>query len=200
MKLTIIIPVYNVDKYIERCLNSIELREDIEIIIIDDCSTDLSVVMIREWINKTTFANITFLQNEVNQGEGITLNRGLDIASGEYIVIIDSDDDFLLPLSIMDKYLDGTDLVYYNLIKNTGERLRLTEETKKIHCGATRFYRREFIGETRRNNKRRYGDADFYYELLAKKPTENFTDIDLYHYNNPRKDSLTDKALKEGIR
>lgn len=92
-KISIIIPVYNSEKYIRRCLNSIlnQTFQDFEIILIDDNSKDNSLKIICE-IEKTYKDKIKILKNDKNIGAGASRNKGLKIASGEYITFIDSDD------------------------------------------------------------------------------------------------------------
>jgi len=198
IKVSIIVPAYNVENYIIRCLNSIEFREDVEIIIIDDKSPDCTLDKIKDWISTKETSKITLLCNEINKGEGATINRGIDIVKGEYFGILDSDDYYLLPLSKIIPYFDGTDLVYYDLEINSGYVLELNNSTKGHYCGATKFYKKEFVGNTRRNEKKRiYGDVEFYKELLDKKPTEKFTNLKMYHYNFPRKGSLMDEENKK---
>lgn len=90
--ISIIVPVYNAEKTIEKCIESIEDNsyKDIEVILIEDCSKDES----REICGKLTekYANIKYIQNERNRGVSYTRNRGLERASGEYIMFVDSDD------------------------------------------------------------------------------------------------------------
>ena len=92
-KISIIIPVYNSEKYIRRCLNSIlnQTFQDFEIILIDDNSKDNSLKIVSE-IEKTHKDKIKILKNAKNVGAGASRNKGLKIASGEYITFIDSDD------------------------------------------------------------------------------------------------------------
>lgn len=194
MKLSIIIPVYNTSQYIMRCLNSIELRDDLELIIIDDKSKDDSVKIVEKWLEETKFENVTLIKNYKNLGVGLTINKGYDIAKGEYIITLCDDDDFLKPISEMYRYLDGTDLVYYDLKINDGSIYHLDEISKLNFVGSTKFYKRSIIGDTRRSEKRYYGDGDFYHLILDKNPTEKFTNEILYHYNYPREGSL----MKEG--
>lgn len=87
-KISIIIPVYNTEKYIERCLNSVinQKYENKEIIVINDGSTDKSEEKINKYINK-----ITYIKKE-NSGLSDTRNVGIEKATGEYIMFIDSDD------------------------------------------------------------------------------------------------------------
>ena len=91
MKISIIIPVYNVEKYLRECLDSIlaQSYKDFEIILADDGSTDSSGNICDEYSMK--YENIKVLHKN-NNGLSSARNAGLDIAQGEYILFIDSDD------------------------------------------------------------------------------------------------------------
>lgn len=88
---TIIVPVYKVEKYIDRCINSIvnQTYRDLEIIIIDDGSPDHCPKICDEWAKKDN--RIQVIHKE-NNGLGMARNTGIENASGEYILFIDSDD------------------------------------------------------------------------------------------------------------
>lgn len=196
MKVSVVIPVYNQESLIERAIRSIPLRDDIEIIVVDDGSTDDTwnkLVTIGIELNDPNFI---VLHNRKNMGVGYTVNRGLDIADGEYIVLLGSDDYFYTDefLKAMEQ-LDGTDLVYFDLKVNDGSIFKLTEESKRNLCGSTKFMRKEFVGDTRNPDIRQAEDWFFYDELLKKNPTERFTNLLVKHYNFPRKGSLTDIAV-----
>jgi len=201
MKISVIYPNYNCCDLTVRALNSIEKRKDIEIIIIDDCSDDGSYEKVLEWseLNKDYYGNIVVLRNEERKGSGYSFNRVINDATGEYIIILNNDDFFMMPLSYFYKYLDGTDMIYYNLFGNL-EIYELNEETKSIRVGATKFIRREFIGETRKEEIMYYSDLKFYKQLQEKQPTEIFTNEILYYYNYPREGSLMNIANKNKIR
>lgn len=196
MKVSVVIPVYNQESLIERAIRSIPRRDDIEIIVVDDGSTDDTwnkLVTIGMELNDPNFI---VLHNRKNMGVGYTVNRGLDIADGEYIVLLGSDDYFYTDefLKAMEQ-LDGTDLVYFDLKVNDGSIFKLTEESKRNLCGSTKFMRKEFVGDTRNPDIRQGEDWFFYEELLKKNPTERFTNLLVKHYNFPRKGSLTDIAV-----
>lgn len=91
-KISIIVPVYNAREHLSTCLDSLvsQTLKDIEIIIIDDCSTDNSYSLIKEYANK--YPNIRAYHNERNLGQGATRNIGLKLSRGEYIGFVDSDD------------------------------------------------------------------------------------------------------------
>ncbi len=93
MKLSIIVPCYNVENHIIRCLNSLVNQnlnpEDFEIIVIDDGSSDNSIALVKEFIIKN---ENTVLYIQENKGLGAVRNRGIKLAKGDYIYFIDSDD------------------------------------------------------------------------------------------------------------
>jgi len=93
MKLSIIVPVYNVEKYIRPCIESIFKQglddADFEVIIVNDGSTDHSMEMIKDLINK--HHNVLVI-NQENQSLSVARNNGVAIAKGEYILMPDSDD------------------------------------------------------------------------------------------------------------
>ena len=100
IKLSVIIPVYNVAPYIGECLDSLicaaSHAEDlalIDLICIDDGSTDSSGDILDQYARHTTNPNITFtIEHRENGGVSSARNRGLDIASGDYFLFVDSDD------------------------------------------------------------------------------------------------------------
>lgn len=89
-KISIIIPVYNGERYIEKCLDSIKNQtfKDYEVLIINDGSKDNTKKLIEKYLNDKRFK----LFNRTNHGIGASRNFGLDESSGEYICFIDSDD------------------------------------------------------------------------------------------------------------
>ncbi len=91
-KVSIIVPVYNVEKYIEKCLNSLvkQTMEDIEIIIVNDGSKDNSINVINKFIKRYP-EKIQYLEKK-NGGLSDARNYGLPYAKGEYIAFLDSDD------------------------------------------------------------------------------------------------------------
>ncbi len=94
-KISIIIPVYNVEGYIGKCLESLSSQTftDIEVLFIDDCSTDNSRELITSYINDYK-GDILFrlICQPHNQGQSVARNRGIKEAQGEYVYMLDSDD------------------------------------------------------------------------------------------------------------
>ena len=89
-KISIIVPVYNEEEYVSTCLDSLvkQTLDDIEIITIDDNSTDNSLNILLDYARK--YPNIKVYHNEKNIGQGASRNRGLKFATGEYIGFVDS--------------------------------------------------------------------------------------------------------------
>ena len=89
-RISIIIPIYNVNKYLRECIDSIinQTLKTIEIICVNDGSTNNSLEIIKEYI----YDNRIIIINKNNSGYGDSMNQGLNIASGEYIGIVESDD------------------------------------------------------------------------------------------------------------
>ena len=89
---SIIVPIYNVEQYLRKCLNSIIAQEyqNWECLLIDDCSPDNSVLICKEFCKKDT--RFRYIKKEHNEGLGFARNTGLDNAKGDYISFVDSDD------------------------------------------------------------------------------------------------------------
>lgn len=92
MKFSIIIPIYNSDKYLYRCLDSIlnQTVDDFEVILINDGSTDNSPVICDEYVNKDSRFKVI---HQKNNGVSAARNAGLKIAKGEWLCFVDSDDE-----------------------------------------------------------------------------------------------------------
>ena len=92
VKVSIIVPVYNVEKYIERCIGSLvkQTLEDIEIVIVDDCSPDKSILIIEKYL--AIDKRIKILRHQNNMGLMWTRKTGYMAATGDYITFCDSDD------------------------------------------------------------------------------------------------------------
>lgn len=91
MKISVIIPIYNTEKYLDECIESVvnQSVEDLEIILVDDGSTDASPDICDKWVKQDKRIKAIHKDNE---GLGYTRNRGLEVAQGEYISFLDSDD------------------------------------------------------------------------------------------------------------
>ena len=109
--ISVIVPVYNVEKYIRKCLDSIvnQTYRDLEIILVDDGSTDASGAICDEYAEKDI--RIKVIHKE-NGGQSSARNLGLDIATGEYIGFVDSDDTIELETyHLLVSSMQGNDIV-----------------------------------------------------------------------------------------
>ena len=102
IKLSILIPVYNMENKISICLDSLfnnKIIYNCEIIIVDDCSTDNSINVIKDYISNNKITNIILIQHKENKGLAVARQTAYLKSSGDYIICIDSDDwvesDFL---------------------------------------------------------------------------------------------------------
>lgn len=102
-KVSVIIPIYNIEKYVGECLECImnQTLREIEIICIDDASTDESSGVVEA--HALVDDRIIIIKNEQNRGSSYTRNRGLDAANGKYIYFIDGD-DWILPETLQEAY------------------------------------------------------------------------------------------------
>jgi glycosyltransferase involved in cell wall biosynthesis len=91
-KISVIIPVYNTAPYLHRCLDSVvnQVLQDIEIICVDDCSTDQSLAILNEYAARD--GRVKVLRNKENRGQNAARNVALKVAQGEYLGFVDSDD------------------------------------------------------------------------------------------------------------
>ncbi len=216
MDVSIVIPVYNVESFLKQCLNSIisQTFKNIEIIIIDDGSTDKSPQIIEEYKKNDSRIMAVFL--EKNVGAGNARNEGIKIASGKYIVFIDSDDwiteDYIEKLyNSIEKYnCDMISANFYTYDTATGQ----TEENKypKNFYNTTfnsslkkryflflsnnyiwiRIYRKEFL---KKNNiyfkLNKLEDSLFLWEAVLASDSFRFIDETIYYYRLNRNNSLT---------
>lgn len=97
MKVSVIIPVYNVEKYIKNCINSVinQTYKSIEIVIVNDCTPDNSIMIVESLLVNST-RDYKIVSNDINKGLSVTRNTGVLSSTGEYLFFLDGDDD--LPL------------------------------------------------------------------------------------------------------
>lgn len=119
-KVSVIIPVYNVEAYLRECLDSVvcQTLSDIEIICIDDGSTDQSPQILREYASKD--GRIVLISSGVNEGLSAARNRGIDAATGMYLYFVDSD-DYIVP--------DALERLYGIAVEHDLELLRCGYQT-----------------------------------------------------------------------
>ena len=115
-EISVIVPIYNAEKFLHRCIDSIvkQTFKDIEIILIDDGSDDCSLSICRSFQEDD---NRIIIESIVNSGVSIARNRGLDLATGTYVFMLDSD-DYLAPHALE---------VLYNICQDTNADLAICD-------------------------------------------------------------------------
>ena len=97
-KISVLIPVYNVENYVERCITSVlnqTMQEGVEVIIVNDCTPDRSMEIIRETLCvhlKKNGMTVRIVEHKINRGLAAVRNTAMNYATGDYIIHIDSDD------------------------------------------------------------------------------------------------------------
>jgi glycosyltransferase involved in cell wall biosynthesis len=119
VKVSVIVPCYNADKYLTKCLQALEKQsyKNFDVYLIDDCSTDGTLALISEYAINSSLA-IHCLQNNQNSGPGKSRNYGILESGAEYITFCDSDDwyeeEFLMLMVNAATESDGADIVFCN--------------------------------------------------------------------------------------
>ena len=138
MRISIIVPVYNVESYITRCFNSIKEQDytnNLECIFIDDCGTDNSIEILKKLIENYE-GNIEFriLSHNINRGLSAARNTGIANSKGNYLYFLDSDDEITSNcissfIAILNKY-PNVDLIQGNIVPNDNTKwLYFTQDT-----------------------------------------------------------------------
>ena len=125
-KVTVITPVYNAEKTIKRCLDSLlnQTIKDIEVIAINDYSTDNTLKILKDYEKKHN--NLVLINNKTNLGPAASRNKALDVAKGDYIGFVDSDDYVELNMyEVMAKNMSkDIDLITCSRTRDTGKKIK----------------------------------------------------------------------------
>ena len=222
MKFSIVIPVYNVEKYLEQCLNSVlnQTFTDYELICVNDGSTDNSLEILRNFAEKD--ARIQVISQE-NGGLSDARNAGIQAAKGDYIFLLDSDDWITEnALEVLYENIDNQDFIAFN-----GERFfedgktetpdkgiseqKLTGwkyynkyalQGRKFHfvCVVLRLYRREFLIENELFFKKGIYHEDNLFTPVCCYCAENIKVIpDILYVYRIREGSITQTLNKQRI-
>lgn len=216
-KISIIVPVYNVENYLRDCLDSLVAQTfyDIEIICINDSSTDNSAKILEEYASRDNRIRII---NQPNQGPSVARNKGILEATGEYIFFVDSDDRIesnTCELLYNRTTETGADLILFSYYLDFDTRLekntRLEKQIRKWNGNITfeecpkilsfipmgvlgKFYKRDFIIDNKilfAENVKYGEDAIFYMDVLLKKAKCNYLNEYLYFYRKNIHSSLS---------
>lgn len=201
---SVIIPAYNIEKYISRCLDSIiaQTYNNLEIIVVDDGSKDQTAEILDDYQKRDS--RIIVIHKE-NGGVSSARNQGLDIAKGDYIGFVDGD-DLIKPnmYEVLVKLLEeenadiahcGYQMVFPDRVDyyyNTGRRkIQTTQEgLKDLLSGKmiepalyNKLYRKELFNNIRLDEKIRINeDLEANYHLFKKSKKSIYYDLPLYHY------------------
>lgn len=215
---SVIIPVYNVEKYLEECLDSVcnQTLEDLEIICINDGSTDGSPEILNQYEDDRIL-----VINQENKGSAAARNRGLDIACGKYIAFLDADDIYI-DNEALERMLDAAKRHDAEMLSANLKFLTPKREIKdNPHYGKGTFYhfddeceigpddygipfyfyknifRADLIGEIRFPNLLRGQDPIFLSEILSKVDRIYGVPVDLYGYMVPMSFDKLDSYTKK---
>lgn len=215
-KVSVIIPVYNVEKYLRECLDSVvnQTLQDIEIICINDGSTDNSLEILKEYAKRDERIDII---DSINKGVSTARNLGIDKSQGKYIIFVDSD-DWLEPDCIAKAFDNITktkaDILCYgfNIIDNLQKQKCWHFEIIKNNCLKPEYniqalkpfltyvwdkiYRAEFIKKNQiyfPENISTAEDGIFNLFCLYKKPKYIFLPQLFYNYRTNNKNSATNQ-------
>lgn len=129
MKVTVIVPVYNAENYIEACMESIlcQSYRNLEILMIDDGSTDGTGELLKQFIERDN--RIQVIRKE-NEGQSIARNLGLNLATGEYIFFADADD--LLPPDAVEALVKEVNKCTYDVVCGSYIRVETNHKEKRV--------------------------------------------------------------------
>lgn len=142
IKYSFIVPVYNTEKFLKKCLDSLvnQTYKDFEIIVVNDGSTDKSSNIISKYQKK--YKNVIVIDKE-NEGLSMARNRGVQKSSGKYIIFVDSDDYVSNKLlEEVDKKIDDSDILRFQIATEDEEYTKINEyheEGFESMCGYDAF-------------------------------------------------------------
>lgn len=211
-KFSVIVPVYNVEKYLDRCINSIvsQANDEIEVILIDDGSTDSSGSMCDVYAEK--YDNIQVIHQK-NQGLSAARNTGIENANGKYLYFIDSDDMiadgfFESMFDIIDRY-ENVDIIEFKYCREMSlgtyelsgtkeyavlDKKNYINDLVKINIGNQiwfRLYRSILFKDIRFPIGRHYEDIPVFYKVALKSSKIIRVDYTYYIYNLTNLNSIT---------
>lgn len=212
---SVVVPVYNVEQYLDECLNSIRQQtyENLEIIVVEDCSTDQSLEVLSKHLNDQ---RIKLIRHEKNSGLSAARNTGIDAAKGDYIMFVDSDDyihNNLIQLCLDNISKKKSDVIVFDFYSfYDGEKVNnrnkeynskffnQSEYLKYHHFAWLKFLKADVV----KNNSLRfpvgyyYEDWPFHWELAFKNYKVLYLNTPLYYYRL-RSGSITSSSNQKLI-
>lgn len=219
--LTVIVPVYNTEKYIKRCLDSLdnkEINDELEVLVVSDGSKDNAINIAKEY-SKRLPDTFKIIEKE-NGGHGSTINKGLELATGKYFRVLDSDDwvdnvnfvEFVKRLEDQDADLVVTDyskefiyegksekIVYKNLEPNKKyifDKFDLNILNGEYFVMATSTYKTEVLRKSNLKLMEKTFYVDMQYNVVPIPYVNSFVyfDLDIYRYFIGRLDQSVNTA------
>ena len=216
LDLSVVIPCYNCEKTIIRCLDSIPKQAGVEIILVDDCSADRTAEVIKSYKSGHPDENIRLIQAETNLGAGEARNKGIGAVTKKYLTFVDSDDELAVAFGkLMDSELDADDdcLIFdAEMISRSGSSVLKMFYSDEIQAGGLlqkdalvyvrpatwgKIYRAEMIREheVRFGRIQRNEDLVFTKTALCYCKSVRYLDIPLYRYYDNPNSLMNDRSL-----
>lgn len=209
-KVSVIIPVYNVENYLRKCLNSLvnQTLKDIEIIVVNDGTLDNSQEIIDEYVKKYPKKVVSIIQE--NGGQGAARNTGLLHAKGEYIGYVDSDDyveeNMYEELYKKAKEADS-DIVICgnNVVKENYEFLSKEDVDKEFLLGKmavwNKIYKKNIIVDNKIQFRSKvwYEDLDFTMKVYFSSKKISYVDKPLYNYLLREGSTMNNNNIKRNL-
>lgn len=219
--LSVIIPVYNVEKYLIRCVESIVVQDknDLEIILVDDGSKDSSGKLCDKLAQM--YKGLVYIIHKSNGGLSSARNAALEIATGEYVFFLDSDDcvhpDFLkyMRKRLLKHIYDIIEFeccfekkygIINSVCREIEKEIKSSESIKKIlqnQAGneiCLKIYKRSLFNDIRFPEGRNYEDIAVCYKLLIKSYKILYVDSEYYIYNLTNENSITKSISEKNLR
>ena len=194
MRISVIIPCYNVQDTIRRCLDSVlnQSHSVYEVICVDDCSTDETLSILRSY-----GASIRVIEHRENKGVGVTRRDGVNASTGDYVFFVDPD-DWLEPnaLEILVEALDGGDIVTGCV--DSGPLSGIDAQREFLHSKTTflcdRLIKRTLFDQEPITDLRYFEDLEVMPRLLFRARKVTYTKETGYHHTKDNPNSLTTNA------
>lgn len=221
-KVSILVPVYGVEKYIERCAHSLFLQsfKDIEFIFVDDCTMDESIVRLKEVISEypACIDKVQIIKHKKNKGVGAARKTAINAATGIYILYVDSD-DYIEPnmvellynkaievdadmvfCSFLNEYSDKKSIEFR--IRPTNNKVKLIQNTFSNPSFWNKMFKRDLIlkNHLEIHEGINYGeDLVVIPQLIYYSNTFAFVEKPLYHYIHYNVNSYTSEFSDENL-
>ena len=208
MKLSIIVPVYNAEKYLDKCLKSLidQTIDDYEIICINDGSTDRSLSVLNDYAME--YPNVIRVLSTANGGQGRARNLGIEIAKGDFIGFVDSDDwvDITMFEKLYSAVLkEDADISICRVMDCYEDHTYITQESSDARiedtssCIYNKIYRRTVIDGIRFPEGLWYEDLGFGIQAITSTDKYAFVEEPLYYYRIGHTSTMTNQNAVKNL-